>query len=111
MQTSKCLAVTQHAIPLFPLADETKIREHAISSSHLRSFQTFISFLFCAFVVTPVVLFPEFAFRLQPLVEVLVQVVTLTATFDANLKRSPMDFVPGWHVLASFFRNVRPETA
>jgi hypothetical protein len=70
-----------------------------------------ISFLFSAFIVTPVVLFPELAFRLQPLVEVLVQIVTVTAMLDVNLKRSPTDFVLGWHVLASFFRNVRPETA
>jgi hypothetical protein len=35
----------------------------------------------------------------------------VTATFDVNLKRPPMDFVQGSHVLASFFRNVRPETA
>src|SRR5580704_13900953 len=58
MQTSKSLAVAQYAIPLFPFADETKIREHAISSSHLRSFRTPISFLFCAFIVTLAVLFP-----------------------------------------------------
>ena len=56
-------------------------------------------------------LFPELAFRLQPLVEVLVQIVTVTAMFDVNLKHSPTDFVRGWHVLVSFFRNVRPETA
>src|SRR5260370_26970055 len=74
MQTSKALAVAKHAIPLFPLADEIKIREHAVSSSQLRSFRTPISFLFCAFVVTPVVLFLELALRLLPLVEVLVEV-------------------------------------
>jgi hypothetical protein len=77
----------------------------------LRSFRTPISFLFCAFVVTPVVLFLELALRLPPLVEVLVEIVTVTATFDVNLKRSPTDFVQGWHVLAPFFPNVRPETA
>jgi hypothetical protein len=57
------------------------------------------------------VLFPELTFRLQPLVEVLVQIVTVTAMFDVNLKRSPTDFVQGWHVLASFFRKVRPAAA
>jgi hypothetical protein len=106
MKTPKSVAVAQRAIPLFPFADETKIREHAISSSHLRSRRTPISFFFAPFIVTPVVFFPELAFRLQPLVEVLVQVVTLTATFDVNLKRSPTDFVQGWHVLASFFLHV-----
>src|ERR1700757_1874333 len=111
IKTSKALAVPKHAIPLCPLDDETKIREHVIFSFHLRSFRTPISFLSCAFVATPVVLFPELAFRLQPLVEVLVQIVTGTATFDVNLMRAPMDFVQGWHVFASFFRNVHPETA
>src|SRR5580692_1089826 len=111
MKTSKALSVAKHAIPLCPFANKTKCQEHAIFSSHLRSFRTPISFLSCTFIVTRVVLFPELAFRLQPLVEVLVQIVTVTSTFDVNLMRSPMDFVQGWQVLASFFRNVRPETA
>jgi hypothetical protein len=111
IKTSKALAEAKHAIPLCPFANKTKCQEHMISSSHLRSFRTPVSFLSCAFIVTPVVLFPELAFRLQPLVEVLVQIVTVTAMFGVNLTRSPTDFVQGWHVLASFFRNVRPETA
>ena len=65
-----------------------------------------LSLLLCALVVAPVVLFPELAFRLQPLVEVLIQVVTETAILDVNLTRSPTDFVQGWYVLASFFRIV-----
>src|SRR5580692_10616276 len=58
MQTSESVAVAQHVVALFPFADETKIREHAISSSHLRSFRTPISFLLCAFIVTLAVFFP-----------------------------------------------------
>src|SRR4029077_21205621 len=57
----------------------------------------------------PVVLGLELAFRLQPLIQVVVQVATVTATFDVNLKRPPMDFVQGWHVLTFFFWNVRPD--
>src|SRR5260370_30324039 len=68
-------------------------------------------FFFCAFIVPPVFFSLAPALPLHPPVEVPVEVVTVTATFDVNLKRSPTDFVQGWHVLAPFFPNVRPETA
>jgi hypothetical protein len=45
------------------------------------------------------------------IVQVVVQVATVTATFDVNLKRPPMDFVQGWDVLTYFFRYVRPDTS
>jgi hypothetical protein len=53
--------------------------------------------------VALVVLSLELAFCLQPLVQVVVQIATVTATFDVNLKRPPMDFVQGWDVLTYFF--------
>src|SRR3989442_10491052 len=35
IQASKSLAISQHAVPLLPLTDETKSREHAIFSSRV----------------------------------------------------------------------------
>ncbi|HET8924877.1 MAG TPA: hypothetical protein VFN26_18000 [Candidatus Acidoferrum sp.] len=45
-------------------------------------------------------------FRLQPLVQVVVQVANVIATFDVDLTRSLMDFYEGWSVLAYFFLDV-----
>src|SRR5690242_17529934 len=55
-----------------------------------------------------VVLFLELAFRLQPLVQVVVHVVNVTATFDVNLMRSLTDFCEGWPVPACFYGHARP---
>jgi hypothetical protein len=77
----------------------------------------FVLLAFCAsfsFVLLHRVLvvpFPELAFRLQPLVQVVVQVANVTATFVVNLSRPPMDFVQGWDALTYFFWNVRPDTS
>ena len=46
---------------------------------------TSISFVFRALIVARVVLVLKLAFRLQPLVQVVVQVAKVTATFDVNL--------------------------
>src|SRR5690348_18305941 len=55
-----------------------------------------------------VVLFLELVFRLQPLVQVVVYVANVIATFDVDLTRALMDFCEGWPVLACFFRHTRP---
>src|SRR5260370_22356789 len=55
-----------------------------------------------------VVLFLELAVRLQPLIQVVVHVANVIATFDVDLTRSLMDFCEGWSVLACFFRHTRP---